>query len=433
MSLSAYKSYKLTENAWIEKIPEHWDIKKLKFVAKPQPSNVDKKTVEGEVQVRLCNYTDVYKNEFIDASIDFMEATATIDEINKFKLDIGDVIVTKDSETPQDIAVPALVIEAADDLVCGYHLTQIKQRGLNGNYLFRLFQSKIFNAQFIVQANGVTRFGLPSYAIDNAQVPVPSIQEQKQIADFLDYKTAQIDALIAKKEELLLKLQEKRAALITHVVTKGLNPDAPTKDSEIEWLGKIPEHWGIVALRYACDSLNRKRIPLSAEERGAMIERVYPYYGASGIIDKVENYIFDEKTVLIAEDGANLLSRSTPLAFIADGQYWVNNHAHILSPTRGPFEFWADLLCIIQYEPWITGSAQPKLSKENLGGIKLPLPPKDEQEQIVKYIAKFRNEIEPLMEKVREAINRLGEYRSVLIANAVTGKIDIREVTIPTK
>lgn len=204
---------------WLGQVPSHWSVKKLKFVAKPQPSNVDKKTVEGEVQVRLCNYTDVYKNEFINASMDFMEATATIDEINKFKLDVGDVIVTKDSETPQDIAVPALVVEAADDLVCGYHLTQIKQLSLNGRYLFRLLQSKGFNAQFIVQANGVTRFGIPSYAIDNARTPIPPSDEQKQISDFIDSKTAEIDEQAGKVKEVISKLREYRSALITNAVT----------------------------------------------------------------------------------------------------------------------------------------------------------------------------------------------------------------------
>ena len=158
------------------------------------------------------------------------------------------------------------------------------------------------------------------------------------------------------------------------------------QDSEIEWLGDIPAHWKVLALRYACEFLNRRRIPLSSEQRASMPQRIYPYYGASGIIDYVEDFIFDEPTVLIAEDGANLLSRSTHLAFIASGQYWVNNHAHILKPPKGSFDYWANLLCIVKYDPWITGSAQPKLTKENLGSIRLPFPPLEEQKSIARFL-----------------------------------------------
>lgn len=430
MQFGIYDGLKGSGSAWLGDIPKHWGVKKLKFLATVQPSNVDKKTVEGEEPVILCNYTDVYKNDYIDSRLDFMQASATAEEIRKFSVDVGDVIVTKDSETPNDIAVPACIAEEVEGLVCGYHLTQIKPIDLYGRYLFRLFQAKGFNAQFTVAANGVTRFGLPQHAIANAFTPIPPIDEQHTIARFLDYKTAQIDALIAKKQALLDRLAEKRSALISNAVTKGLDHSVPMKDSGVPWLGMIPEHWGVIALRYACEFLNRRRIPLSAEERGAMPERIFPYYGASGIIDYVENYIFDEKTILIAEDGANLLSRSSPLAFIADGKYWVNNHAHILSPKQGPFEYWANLLGVIQYDPWITGSAQPKLSKENLGGIKLPLPPKHEQAAIVKYIVENSGDIDPMAKKIREAIDRLVEYRSALITSAVTGKIDVRSFQV---
>ncbi len=261
--------------------------------------------------------------------------------------------------------------------------------------------------------------------------PVPPSIEQQSIAAFLDWKTGQIDALIAKKKELLEKLKEKRLAVITQAVTKGLNPAAPLRDSGIPWLGKVPKHWEIRCLNFCFDSLNSRRIPLSAEERANM-SREYPYYGASGVIDYVEEYIFDEQLILIAEDGANLLSRSTPLAFEARGKYWVNNHAHILRPTLGPFAYWSNLLCIVQYEPWITGAAQPKLTKENLGAIPLPCPPRDEQEAIATFIEKQTGRIDPLINFAMETIARLTEYRTALITAATTGKIDVRKVAVPS-
>jgi type I restriction enzyme S subunit len=231
MKIAHYDAYKNSNSKWLGDIPNHWKVKKLKFLAIVQPSNVDKKTNDGEEPVWLCNYTDVYKNEYINGNLEFMCATATKDEIKKFSVDVGDVIVTKDSESPDDIAVPACIAEKIEGLLCGYHLTQIKPIDLNGRYLFRLFQSKGFNAQFTVAANGVTRFGLPQYAIANAFSPFPPIEEQEIIANYLDYKTAQIDRLIQsmcgtasigqgnQSKTMASLLLEYRSALITNAVT----------------------------------------------------------------------------------------------------------------------------------------------------------------------------------------------------------------------
>ncbi|MFL0797836.1 MAG: restriction endonuclease subunit S [Cellvibrionaceae bacterium] len=274
--------------------------------------------------------------------------------------------------------------------------------------------------------------GQPNLSQDDLKqirAPIPPVNEQQKIAVFLDYKTQQIDQLIEKKKSLIEKLEEKRIAVITQAVTKGLDKGAKLKPSGVDWLGDLPEHWDVRALKFCCYFLNNRRIPLSAEERTGM-ERNYPYYGASGVIDYVTDYIYDEPTVLIAEDGANLLSRSTDLAFIADGKYWVNNHAHILKPIEGEFDFWANLLCIVNYEPWVTGSAQPKLSKENLGVIPLPYPPIEEQMKISQYIDSQVRKIVPMKMKAQAVVDRLEEYRAAIITSAVTGKIDVRNVEV---
>ncbi len=206
---------------WLGEIPEHWDIEKLKHISAVQFSNVDKNTVEGEEPVRLCNYVDVYYNEFITAALELMEATATQSEIQKFRLHEGDVLVTKDSEAWDDIAVPAYVTENHDKILCGYHLAQIRPNSerIDGKYLFRSFCSRGINDQFRVATTGITRYGLGKYWIDNGLFPVPPIDEQRAIAAFLDRETARIDTLIEKVKKSIDLLREYRMALISAAVT----------------------------------------------------------------------------------------------------------------------------------------------------------------------------------------------------------------------
>lgn len=417
MKYAQYKKLESSGVAWLQDTPSHWRIKRLKFAADLVNNKVSAE--DSSLPYLGLEHIESWTGRRIEGEISNSEGLAS-------SFSTGDVLFGKLrpylakvhlAQQAGLISSEALVIKSKAEV----HSEFLKYYMLSRDFI-NIVDSSTYGSK------------MPRASWDfigNLPVLLPEIEEQKAIARFLDFKTAQIDALIAKKQTLLGKLAEKRTALISYAVTKGLDPSVTMKDSGVEWLGKIPAHWDVIALRYACEFLNRRRIPLSSEERGAMSERVYPYYGASGIIDYVEDYIFNEKTILIAEDGANLLSRSSPLAFIADGKYWVNNHAHILNPIKGPFEFWANLLCVIKYDPWITGSAQPKLSKENLGGIKLPLPPRDEQAAIVRFISEHSSEIDPMATKVTLAIERLLEYRSALITNAVTGKIDVRDFSIP--
>ncbi len=218
---ATYPAYIDSGIEWLEKIPEHWDIEKLKHISSVQFSNVDKNTVEGEEPVRLCNYVDVYYNEFITAALELMEATATQSEIRKFQLHEGDVLITKDSEAWDDIAVPAYVTGNHDKILCGYHLAQIRPNfeRIDGKYLFWSFCSRGINDQFRVAATGITRYGLGKYWIDNGLFPVPPIDEQRAIAAFLDRETGRIDALTAKVHESIEKLREYRTALISAAVT----------------------------------------------------------------------------------------------------------------------------------------------------------------------------------------------------------------------
>ncbi len=160
--MRTYDTYKGSGIEWIGEIPEHWLVKRLKYVSSINPSNVDKKSSEDEKQVFLCNYVDVYKNDFITSDLQFMEATASDAQIENFKLRKGDVLITKDSETPDDIAVPALVKEELENVICGYHLSHIKcnDQFIKGEFLFRLFQVDLYRQYFSTLARGITRYGL---------------------------------------------------------------------------------------------------------------------------------------------------------------------------------------------------------------------------------------------------------------------------------
>ncbi len=236
-----YPAYKNSGAEWLGEIPTGWSRRRLKTVADVQLSNVDKKSLDGQEPVRLCNYTDVYYHERITADLGFMSATATTEQICKFTLRTGDVLITKDSESWTDIAVPAVVAEDLEGVLCGYHLAHIRpKRHCHGPFLARAFSAVGPRDQFQVVANGITRFGLGGDAIATGVFAIPPEPEQRAIAAFLDRETARIDALVAKKERLIELLQEQRTALITRAVTKGLDSHAPMKDSGVQWLGEIP-------------------------------------------------------------------------------------------------------------------------------------------------------------------------------------------------
>jgi len=219
------KSVAMTESGieWFGHVPAHWKFKRLKELATIQNSNVDKKSNEAEIGIRLCNYVDVYKNEFIDSLLvdGLMEATADASEVSKFTIQKNDVLITKDSETADDIAVPALATETLEGVLCGYHLAQIKTdaKQFLGSYLFRLFQSKSYGARFEINAKGITRVGLGQSAIADAMTPLPPLSEQIAITEFLDKKTKIIDEIILKINDRIEGLVDLRKSLINDVVT----------------------------------------------------------------------------------------------------------------------------------------------------------------------------------------------------------------------
>jgi len=450
MKFKRYPQYKDSGVEWLGEIPEHWDVQKLKHIASVRFSSVNKKTEDGERPALLCNYQDVYYNDYITSDIAFMEATASPAEIAGFTLRKGDVIVTKDSESWDDIAVSAYVPFYLDGVLCGYHLAQIHSYPalIDGEYLFRSFGAHGINDQFRVAATGITRYGLGKYWIDNAFFPVPPLDEQEAINTCLNCETTKIDALIEKKERLIELLKEKRTALITHAVTKGLpaaaaaqaglDQNAPMKDSGVAWLGNIPEHWKVIKIRRLC-LVKRGASPRPIEDP--------IYFDDDGEYSwvRIADVTASEKYLMKTQQKLSELgkSKSVPLE---PGEIFLSIAATVGKPIitkikcciHDGFVYFDGLKENIEFLYYVfsCGEAykglgklgtQLNLNTDTIGDIYIPLPRKKEQEKIVEYLDNKNAKINRLIAKIHKAIDGLKEYRTALISAAVTGKIDVRE------
>jgi type I restriction enzyme S subunit len=236
-----------------------WIEKPLSALAEIRVSNVDKKSFLGEEAVLLCNYMDAYTNDYIYSHISFMEATASLGEITKFRVDCGDVVITKDSETPDDIGIPAVVMERIPGLVCGYHLALLKtkQELIDPVFLCKQLSSERVSRYFGQRAAGSTRYGLSNSALANTPIPMFKLANQKKIAAIL----ISLDKTIEKTEALIAKYQQIKAGLMHDLFTRGVLPngqlrpprsEAPQLYQETE-IGWIPREWEVETLRTACD------------------------------------------------------------------------------------------------------------------------------------------------------------------------------------
>ena len=206
----------LTGNKRLPGFPGEWATVTLDKAAQIIVSNVDKKSVATERAVRLCNYMDVYRSDRIDADMDFMAATAVDAQIRKFGLRVGDVLITKDSETPDDIAIPSFVGSTAPDLVCGYHLAIIRPRnGTDGQFLKFYFEHPHTRHFFSSRANGATRFGLTIDAIQTAPIALPSFAEQQRIGEVIC--AAELE--IARLNPIAASLRREKSALMQQLLT----------------------------------------------------------------------------------------------------------------------------------------------------------------------------------------------------------------------
>ncbi len=408
--MEKYEKYRDSGIEWIGEIPEHWEVGRIKYFLEYQKGknpDILKTTQTENSQVYLA--MDYLRNN--PKQIFFVEEPEKYIQVND-----SDILLLWDGSNAGEFVI-------AKNGVLSSTMAVLKLKNIEEKYSWYYF--KYFERKLQESTIGMGVPHVNSEELKNGIFVIPTPEEQTTIANYLDRKTAQIDQLIADKKRLLELYEEEKTAIINQAVTKGINHDVKMKESGIEWLGEIPEHWEVKKLKYVTESLNHIRIPLSSSERGIMMNKTYDYYGASGVIDKVEDYLFDEPLILIGEDGANLLTRTKRLVFIAKGKYWVNNHAHILRVTYGLLEYYCELLELYDFKIWVSGSAQPKLTSENLMNINIIVPPLSEQTAIVQYIETEINQINAKSEKTKKLIDLLTEYRTALISEVVTGKIKV--------
>ncbi len=427
---------------WTEQLPGNWEAKPLRSAADYVVSNVDKVSADDEIPVRLCNYTDVYNNEFITLGHDFMHATASKAEISKFGMAVDDVIITKDSESWDDIGVPALVRETASDLVCGYHLALLRpvRQKMDGAFLFRCLQAKPIRVQLELAANGVTRFGIPKSEIGTMKLPVPPLAEQRLIADYLDREAGRLDALVAEKERVLDLLAEKRRALITHAVTGGLDPNVPVRDSGVPWLGEVPMHWTRSHLKRLLARIDYG-ISVSVETSGNIAvlrmgdiqdgEIDYSRVGFVAEVDgslllKLGDLVFN-RTNSRDQIGKVALFRGNPDYPVSFASYLVRFRCN---PGVLP-EFLNWLLNSAYALAWGRAQALPAIGQANLnpnryGYLPISLPPIEEQREIVQHISNWACRIDAVRAETKRTIALLVERRATLISGAVTAQIEVR-------
>lgn len=214
-------SLRSSDVEWLGDIPKHWNVALLKHIADVRFSGVDKHSHGDETPVRLCNYTDVYKNDRITEDMDLMQATATAAEIARLTLKTDDVIITKDSESPDDIGVPAWVPKDLPGVVCAYHLGLLRPEPerVMGEFLFLAIGSARIAQQFHILATGVTRFALGKHDVKNAVIALPPVEEQKVICDWITEECQPLDDAIARAEEEIKLIREYRDRQIADVVT----------------------------------------------------------------------------------------------------------------------------------------------------------------------------------------------------------------------
>lgn len=297
-------------------------------------------------------------------------------------------------------------------------LVILRQSHMNQKYTFWFVSQEQFIRGGVATYSGTV--GQQRISMDYVRtypVPVPPLLEQQRIVDRIESLFTKLDEAKQKAQDALDSFETRKAAILHKAFTGELTA---------QWRKKhdiARENWIIKPLSKVTNNHDSQRIPLSKAER-SNLSRIYDYYGASGAIDKVDRFIFEGKNLLIGEDGANLVTRSKPIAFIAEGQYWVNNHAHILSTTS---EMLLDFLCYyinsIDLTPYVTGSAQPKMTQAKMNKIPIPVPIIDEQTEIVLILDDLLAKEQQAKEAAEKVLEQIDLIKKSILARAFRGEL----------
>lgn len=439
--LIPYPSYKPSGSDWLGHVPAHWEVRRLRNVVDLRVSNVDKHVRDGEQAVRLCNYVDVYKHESIGREIDYMAATATADEVARFKLATGDVLITKDSEDWTDIGVPAVVEGVPDDVLCGYHLVLLRTRSglVQGRFLLRALQTKAVASQFYVRANGVTRYGLSHDAIKSISLAVPPIVEQAAIARFLDYATRSIGQYTRAKEELITLQEERhrtfvRQAVIGQIDVRTGRPHPAYKASGLSWLGDIPEHWQMVRNGRLFAQRNETGHPelpiLEVSLRSGVRVRDFENSNRKQVMSDRSLY----KRAAKDDVAYNMMRMWQGAVGVAPTDGLVSPAYVVAKPMPGVDSRYFDHLFhtrvyMTEVDKYSRGIVKDRnrLYWEDFKQMPTPRPPSEEQAVIADAVDSQAAETSACIRNMRSQISLAQEYHTRLIDDVATGKLDVRD------
>ena len=400
---------------WIGEIPAHWFVTKPKFGCSRivdgthhTPDYVD----EGIPFITVKNLTAGPGISFEDTK--FISESDHASLIRRAHPQRGDLLITKDGT----LGVTR-VVETDRPFSIFVSVALLKVRGhiLNPWFLKYAFDSDALWLQFEARKTGSGLKHLIIQDIGNVIVPLPSPTTQKAIANYLDRKTAAIDALIEKKQKLLDLLAEKRAALINQAVTKGLDPDVPMKDSGVPWIGEIPAHWEVMQLRRQLTLQRGVDITKDEQREGPV-----PVVSSGGVASYHDTALVGGPGVVVGRKG------SVGTVHWVEQDYWPHDttlYVRWFGANLPRFIYYK--LLAMKLETFDTGSANPTVNRNIVHPVHVSWPPKDEQRRIVQALDSTLGQMRHIDTNTTRSIERLREYRQALITAAVTGQLDIEE------
>jgi len=440
--MKSYPSYKDSGVEWIGEIPNDWSFGEMKYQLSNNDGGVWGKDVEKDdnetIVIRSTEIT-------IDGNWNLtnpMKRKLDEDEIKKCKLFKGDIVITKSSGSPNHIGKSVIVNENVENLNCCYSnfVQRIRFRKYNPKLYHYILNSYVVREQYRYLTQSTTGLGnLNGSTLNEVQLPFIPLPEQKQIVSFLDTKTQKIDELIEKTEQKIKLLKEKRTSLINHCVTKGLNPNVEMKDSGVEWIGEIPNHWGVKLLKFVFNSI-REKSETGEEELLSVLIKKGVVRRRDFLGEDSDNLTRSESLVgYIHCSKGNLVNNIMKMGFYCLG---ISDYDGIVSPGYSVFEmidnndypkYWDYLLkteiYVSEYRKRSKGiqESRMRLYDDYFLSIHSLYPPKTEQTKIIEHLDEQTQKIDSTIEKETQRIELLKEYRQSLISEVVTGKVDVRE------
>ena len=440
MSFPRYPAHKDSGVECLGEVPKHWDVKPLKRLADIQTGLAKGKKVEpeGSMEVPFLRVANV-QDGFLDLN-DIHTIQIPETALDRYLLRPGDVLMNEGGDFDK-LGRGCIWNGEIRPCIHQNHVFAVRPHSISSAWLNVYTSSKQANSYFIGRSKQSTNLAsISSSNLMDLPVPVAPIVESTQILSFLDHETAKIDTLITKQQRLIELLQEKRQAVISHAVTKGLNPDAPMKDSGVEWLGLVPAHWELKRLKHISPSLTVGIVVdpssyvtddgLPCIFGGELREGVFDWENSRRISS--ESSTKQSKTQLRAGDLLMVRVGAPGVTAVVPAQCQGGNCASVMLIRQGLFSSqW--LCCVLntrivrfQVEVVQYGAAQEQFNISHAVNFWVPMPPREEQDLIAAALAPELKRTDSLMGKAQHAIDLLQERRSALISAAVTGQIDVR-------